>query len=184
MNSTASPESWWIWCGWLLQDSAAHFVYGCATRCSRAPGWSQDASLQLAGSGRLEIRQRTVIDDAFRAFQDQLNADAIALEVVAGSGAPSAAIKARRVILQQGLGHSAARVTAFYFLPDVGRWITGGAEALLTLLSSLEGELNLPFKSSYASRLGNFEVFDLNAWQDGPQPFLIEAAAPPPVGAS
>src|SRR5580700_4486929 len=115
-NGTASPASWWIWSGWLRQDASTPFVYGCAARCWRAPGWSQDGSLELADCGQLEIRQRTVTDDAFQAFQDQLNAGAIALELLFGPGAPNAAIKAKRLIVQWGLGHSAARVTAFYSL--------------------------------------------------------------------
>ena len=137
--------------------------------------------MELAGAGRLEIRQRTLVDQEFKAFQDRLNAGSIALGLLAGPGAPGAAIKATRVILQQGLGQGAARVTAYYSLPDLASLIGEAEGALEQLLSHLERELNFPFKSSYAGRIGNFEVFHLNAWLDAPQPFLIEAASPPRI---
>lgn len=42
--------------------------------------------------------------------------------------------------------------------------------------------MNLPFRDAYASRLGNFEIFDLHAWLDHPEPFLIEAVRQPGGG--
>ncbi len=156
-------------------------IYGCAAPTSGEPGWSKDDSWALEGVGQLVIRQRTLVGQTFQDFQDQLNAGSIALDPAMGPGAPSAAIKGTRAILQQGLGQSAARVTTHYSLPDLAKLIGGADGALERLLSHLERELNLPFKSSYAGRIGNFEVFHLNSWLDRPQPFLIEAASPPPV---
>ena len=178
-SSTSNHLSWWIWCCWLRQRTATYFVYGCAAPSSREPGWIKDCALQLAALGQLEIRQKTLADDAFRHFQEELSAGSIRLDLLTSAGAPVATVRATRAIVQQGLGHSAARVTAYYSLPDVARWIGGSEGALKPLLSLLENELNFPFKSSYAARLGNFEIFNLNGWLDRPQPFLIEAAPPP-----
>jgi hypothetical protein len=180
-DSMPSPASWWIWCCWLQQRASGHFIYGGAAPSSREPGWSKDGSFDLAGLGQLEIRQRTLAAQGFRIFHDQLNAGSITLDLLAVPGAPGAAIKATRVILQQGLGHTAARITTYYSLPDVASLIGEAEGALEELLSLLERELNLPFKSSYAGRTGNFELFHLNPWLDGPQPFLIEAASPPRI---
>jgi hypothetical protein len=47
------------------------------------------------------------------------------------------------------------------------------------VLSVLQEELNLPFKGPYAARLGNFEIFDIHSWLDGPRPFLIEMKRDP-----
>jgi hypothetical protein len=46
-------------------------------------------------------------------------------------------------------------------------------------LSVLEDKLGLPFMTSYATRLGNFEVFELHPWLDQPQPFVIECVSRP-----
>lgn len=178
-----NPASWWIWCCWLRQGGSDHLVYGCAAPTSRKSGWTNDRSFELASLGQLEIRQRTLAHRAFDTFQNQLKAGSITLDLLAGDGAPRAAVKATRAILQRALGHTAARVTTYYSLPDIAGLI-GAAEGVLEkLLSFLEHELNLPFKSSYASRLGNFEIFHLNPWLDTPQPFLVEAASPPPIQA-
>ena len=111
-----TPASWWVWCCWLQKGMSGHLIYGCAAPSSREPGWHKNDSLDLAASGQLEIRQRTLPDREFNAFQDRLNAGSIALELLAGPDAPSAAIMATRVILQQALGQGAARVTAHYSL--------------------------------------------------------------------
>ncbi|WP_456856456.1 VPA1262 family N-terminal domain-containing protein [Bradyrhizobium sp. USDA 4501] len=132
------------------------------------------------GLGQLEIRQRTLTQDAFDTFQDQLKAGSITLDLLVGYGAPRATVKVTRAILQRALGHTAARVTTYYSLPDIVGLIEKAEGGLERLLSLLERELNLPFKSSYAARLGNFEIFHLNPWLDTPQPFLVEAASPPP----
>ena len=177
-SEKADPISWWVWFGWLRRDAISGFVYGCAARNFRPPGWAEDRAIDLPGAGRLEVRQRTVTAAAFRVFEDELKTGSIKPESLLGPGAPDVAVGATRVILQDGLGQSAARVTTFYSLPDVAELIGEADEALKALLSALEAELNFPFTSSYAARLGNFEIFDLHAWLDGPQPFLIENAFP------
>jgi hypothetical protein len=173
------PYSWWVWFGSLRRDAISSFVYGCAARNFRPPGWTADRAIDLPGAGHLEVRQRTVTDAAFRVFEEELKAGSIKPESLLSLAAPDAAVAATRVIVQDGLGQSAARVTTYYSLPDVPTLIGEADQALKALLSGLEAELNLPFTSSYAARLGNFEIFDLHPWLDGPQPFLIENAFPP-----
>lgn len=178
---TPEPLAWWTWCCWLRKDASDYFIYGCAAKTLREPGWSNDSSFGLGELGRLEIRQRTLTDHGFEVFQNQLNAGSIAINLVAGDGPPAAAVKATRAVLQRALGHTAARVTTYYSLPDIAGLIGHTEGALEMLLSFLERELGFPFKSSYVGRLGNFEIFHLNPWLDDSQPFLIEAASPPPV---
>jgi hypothetical protein len=178
-SEKADPTSWWVWFGWLRRDAISGFVYGCAARNSRPSGWTEDRAIDLPGAGRLEVRQRTVTDAAFRVFKEELKGGSIKPEFLLSPGAPDAAIAATRVIVQDGLGQSAARVTTYYSLPDVPMLIGEADEALRALLSGLQAELNFPFATSYAARLGNFEIFDLHPWLDGPQPFLIENALPP-----
>ena len=182
-QSTAVEEpdtgSWWVWFGSLRRDAISGFVYGCAARNFRPPGWTEDRAIDLPGAGRLEVRQRTVTDATFRVFEEELKAGSIKPEALLGPGAPDATVAATRVIVQDGLGQSAARVTTYYSLPDVPTLIGEADEALKALLLGLEAELNLPFASTYAARLGNFEIFDLHSWLDRPQPFLIENAFPP-----
>jgi hypothetical protein len=66
------PISWWVWFGWLRRDAISGFVYGCAARNFRLAGWTRDSAIDLPGTGRLEVRQCTVTDAAFRAFEEEL----------------------------------------------------------------------------------------------------------------
>jgi hypothetical protein len=154
-SEKAGPTSWWVWFGWLRRDAISRFVYGCAARNSRPSGWTEDRAIDLPGAGRLEVRQRTVTDAAFRVFEKELKAGLIKPESLLGPGAPNATVAATRVIVQDGLGQSAPRVTTYYSLPDVTMLIGEADEALGALLSGLQAELNFPFASSYAARLGN-----------------------------
>ena len=81
-------------------------------------------------------------------------------------------------MLEAGLGQTAVRVTAHYTLPDLSV-LTGNDDSRLPLLLDyLEQELGLPFNTTHAMRLGNFERFNLHPWLDRPQPFLVEAVSP------
>jgi cytochrome c551/c552 len=133
-----------------------------------------DSSFEIPGAGRLLVCQRTVTDDAFASFRAAVDAGTIAPEPQIGRKAVKARIAATRAVLQEGLGQTAARATLYYTLPNVPNLISPAEGALENVLSVLHDQLNLPFKSTYAARLGNFEIFDLNAWLDRPQPFLIE----------
>src|ERR1700733_13252159 len=161
-----SPNSWGVWFGSLRRDAPSSFVYGCAARNFRPPGWTADRAIDLPGAGRLEVSQRTMTDAAFRVFEDELKTGSIKPESLLSLATPEAAVAAMRVIVQNGLGQSAARVRTYYSLPDVPTLIGEADEVLKALLSGLESELNLPFTSSYAARLGNFEIFDLHPWLD------------------
>jgi hypothetical protein len=176
------PNSWWVWFGWLRGDAVSTFVYGCAARNVRPAGWTEDRAIDLpGGAGHLELRERTLTDAEFRVLEQELKTGWINPKSLLGPNAPVAAVAATRVILQEGLGQSAARVTTYYSLPDVSKLIGDADDVLKALLSVLKAELNFPFTSSYAARLGNFEIFDLHPWLDRPKPFLIENAFPPGI---
>lgn len=174
-----AAHSWWVWICWLERGEAAGFVYGCAARCFRPPEWNDRSELDIPGAGRLVVCQRTLTEGTFRVFHDDLNAGSVKSEALLGQKAPEAKIAETRHLIQEGLGHTAARVTAYYTIPDIQCLIGDTEGALEGVLSALQVQLNFPFKSSYAARLGNFEIFDLNAWLDRPQPFLIDAVRGP-----
>jgi hypothetical protein len=88
-------------------------------------------------------------------------------------------VAATRAVIQDCVGQTAARATLYYTVPDVAALIGHSEDTLERVLSVLQEELNLPFKGPYAARLGNFEIFDLHSWLDGPRPFLIEMKRDP-----
>lgn len=174
-----ATSSWWVWISWLERGETPGFVYGCAALCFRAPGRNNRSELEIPGAGRLIICQQTVTKDSFHVFRDALNAGSVKPEILLGIKAPEAQVAETRDLIQGGLGHTAARVAVFYTLPDLPCLIGHVEGGLEGILSALQEQLNLPFKSSYAARLGNFEIFDLNPWLDRAQPFLIEAVGGP-----
>jgi len=173
-NIEGDPSTWWIWTCWITNDRGGGFVYGCAARAFRAADWSDERTIILDGVGRLEVRQRTLPDDTLDAFRRAADYGVLQPELLPCEGGPEVRIAHVRRILQGGLGQTAAEVVAYYTLPDIGRLFGECETAIAAVLAALEHELNLPFKSTYASRLGNFEIFQLNPWLDAPQPFLIE----------
>ena len=178
------PQSWWIWIAWLERDGGGGFVYGCAAHTFRSAGWADERYIAVPDVGRLSISQRVVSESIFSTLEGALNAGAVSPEF--SPGRPGAPIKvmATRQVLQECLGHSAVQATLYYTQPDVSVLIGVADGALEAVLSVLQDELNLPFKSSYAARLGNFEIFDLHGWLDGPRPFLIEVVRDPTTSRS
>jgi hypothetical protein len=52
---TPDLDSWWVWFGWLERDTISGFIYGCAARNFRPPGWADDRAIDLpGGAGRLQ----------------------------------------------------------------------------------------------------------------------------------
>jgi hypothetical protein len=178
-SDACDAVSWWVWIAWLERDASAGFVFGCAARNFRSAGWANDCHFDIPAVGRMVVCQRTVTDDMFRTFRDALNAGSVEPESLLGQSAPEARVADMRTVLQEGLGHTAAQVALYYTLPSMQNLIGNSDRALELVLSVLEQQLNLPFKSTYAARLGNFEIFDLNPWLDRQQPFLIEVVRNP-----
>lgn len=173
LDSTTRETSWWIWTAWVEKENGCGFVYGCAARSFRAPEWRDQRTVQIS-AGQLIICQSLVTEDAFKAFKDTLNAGKISFGSMLCQEVPPLAVKARRSVIQDCLGQTAVQATLFYSLPDVAHLLGDIELTLEHVLSILQDELNLPFKDSYATRLGNFEIFDLHAWLDESRPFLIE----------
>ena len=127
----------------------------------------------------MAISQCLVTEDQFDKFRNALDSGEVSLDTVLDRAAPPSKVAAVRTVIQDCLGHAAARATLYCTLPDVAVLIGPAEQALERVLSILQEELNLPFKGPYAARLGNFEIFDLHAWLDGPRPFLIEVKRNP-----
>jgi hypothetical protein len=171
--------SWWVWLAWIEREGGGGFAYGCAARSLPSAGWSDQASFEIPGGGKLVVRQRTVTDESFERFRDQLTAGALD---TASLGLPTVIqtqITATRAIFRDALGQSGVRTALHYTVPKVDVLIGTADGALQRVLSILEEQLNLPFKGAYAGHLGNFEIFELHPWLDAPRPFLIEAVPDP-----
>jgi hypothetical protein len=175
----AAAPAWWV-CRLRRNDSDV-FVYGCAAPASPKTKWRKDAPLDVKGLGRLEIRQLIVPNDVIAVFRKRLAEGTLELDLLGDERGTMVSVKASRRIIQAGLGHTCANVTAYYSLPDVSQWIASDDLALGELLSLLEKELNFPFKSTYAGRIGNFEMFDLDGIPEAPRPFLIEIGSRPAI---
>ena len=177
-EALAQGRSWWVWIACLNRESGGGFVYGCAARSLRAAGWRDDRSIELP-DGVMIISQCLVAQDVFDIFRHTLNSGAVSFDALLDRTIPASKVAATRVVIQDCLGHAGARAMLYYTLPDVSALIGPAEQALERVLSMLQDELNLPFKGPYATRLGNFEIFGLHAWLDGPRPFLIEVKRDP-----
>ena len=165
----------WTWAAWIERSGVRRFVYGCAARSTREVEWQANPEMRELPGLKLGIQQATIGETAFEEVCRRLNDGEIDLRAVFGADTPVTAICATRHLLEAVLGQTAAPVTAYYTMPTLVELLDNDEAALLPLLDALECELGLPFKSSYAARLGNFECFDLHPWLDRSQPFLIEA---------
>jgi hypothetical protein len=171
---TPAAVSWWLWLCWLEREAGGGFVYGCAARNFHPPGWTDDATFEIPGGGRLIVHQSTITDEVFGHFQSALNAGMVDTGLVIRSKVVQTRVAATRTIIQEGLGQSAVRTALYYTLPNVQTLVGSADGALEGVMSILQEQLNLPFKGAYAGHLGNFEIFELHPWLDAPLPFLIE----------
>lgn len=172
-HAIANESTWWVWTAWIEKENGGGFLYGCAARSFREAGWRDDCSIELS-DGQLVICQCLVSEEAFVGFRDALNAGELSFDTLLNRLAPSSKVRATREVIQDCLGHTAVRATLYYTLPNVVQLLGNSETAFEGALSVLQDELNLPFKGPYATRLGNFEIFDLHAWLDESRPFLIE----------
>ena len=175
LTTDQGNTSVWTWAAWIERSGVRRFVYGCAARSTREVGWQANPEMRELPGLTLGIQQATIGETAFEEVCRRLNDGEIDLRAVFGADTPVTAICATRHLLEAVLGQTAAPVTAYYTMPTLAELLDNDEAALLPLLDALECELRLPFKSSYAARLGNFECFDLHPWLDRSQPFLIEA---------
>lgn len=167
--------SWWVWLAWIEREGGGGFVYGCAASIFNSADWNEEANFEIPGGARLVVHQRTLTDEDFSVFLGQLNAGTVDTASLRPSKAIQMRIAASRTIFRDGLGQSGVRTVLHYTMPNVEVLIGTADGALERVLSILQERLNLPFKGAYAGHLGNFEIFELHPWLDGPQPFLIEA---------
>lgn len=170
-------ESWWVWIS-ILEDALSHrlFIYGCAAASTKPAGWrSSPVEYPLPSGKKLIIRQATVSIELLTQFHMQLEQGIVEIKCFFDDEHCTSQILDQRITIQESLGHNSARVETFYTLPDLKVLFNDCIDTDLPIvLSTLEKEINQPFPSKYAPRLGNFEVIHLNEWLDHPQPFLID----------
>jgi hypothetical protein len=176
--------SWWIWIARIEREGDGGFVYGCAARTLRAPGWRDEAGFDISGGGRLIVQQCIVADELFNRVRAQFDAGMIDTTPLQPSRIIRARIAASRLILQDGLGQSGIRTVLHCTIPNVESLVGAADGALEGVLSILQEQLNFPFKDAYAGHLGNFEIFKLHSWLDAPQPFLVEGVPGPDLDRS
>jgi hypothetical protein len=178
-ETSCNNASWWVWIAWIEREGGRGFVYGCAARSFRSSGWVDETDFNVSGGGRLIVRQCTIAEATFSLFLAQLESGTVYTALLQQSNAIQVPITATRAIFQECLGQSGVRTVQYYTTPNVEVLIGTAEGALERVLSVLQEQLNLPFKSAYAGHLGNFEIFELHPWLDAPQPFLIEAVPNP-----
>lgn len=174
-ESSDDDASWWTWIAWIEREGGGGFVYGCAARTLRAPGWRDETRFDIPGGGRLIAHQCTISDELFSRVRAQFDAGIVDTTSLQPPTIIQARIAASRLIFQDGLGQSGIQMVLHYTIPNVESLVGAADGALERVLSILQEQLNLPFEDAYAGHLGNFEVFELHSWLDAPQPFLIES---------
>jgi len=183
-ESSHDNASWWIWIARIEREGDGGFVYGCAARTLRTPGWCDEASFDISRGGRLIVQQCIVTDEIFDRVRAEFDAGMIDTTSLQPSRIVQARIAASRLILQDGLGQSGIRTVLHYTIPNVESLVGTADGVLECVLSILQEQLNLPFKDAYAGHLGNFEIFELHSWLDAPQPFLVESVPSPDLDRS
>ena len=168
--------AWWVCVATVEQNETTSFLYGCAAQTSRAPlGWKGEGrSVDLANGATLHINEHAIAEKLMRQLQVGLQAGEILADMLPGGKIVPTRVQAVRNVIQDSLGHSAVRAQLHYTLPRVDALLGNEGTVLERVLEALQAELNLPFEGDYATRLGNFEVFELGDWFDGPRPFLVE----------
>jgi hypothetical protein len=169
----------WVWIALFEREGVRSFIYGCAAQSFHSSDWHKETRVEISGGGRLIVRQVTVDEKTFSAFQQKLDAGAIDPGLLFASLTFQVSVAARRVIFREALGQSGVRTDLYYTLPDMEALVAQATEIFGSILSVLQEQLNLPFKDAYAGHIGNFEIFELHPWLDGHQPFLIEFAPDP-----
>lgn len=172
----AQPAAWWVWVATVERDGTTSFLYGCAAQTNRAPiGWKGEGrSVDLADGATLHMSEHAIAEQPMRQLRDALQPGNVLPNLLPGLTIAPTRVRAVRQVIQDSLGHSAVRARLHYTLPHVDALLGDDGAVLDHVLDVLQAELNLPFKGDYATRLGNFEVFELGDWLNGPRPFLVE----------
>lgn len=169
-------RTWWIFGAIYRSDDTRLFVYGAAAPCSQEPNLGRKRVVSLV-HGDLEIVEQTVDGETAARFESQLEQGTIALAHLFESDPPSLPVAASRRVIQSALGQAAVRARLYYTLPELDSLSHEGG-VLFDILGTLEQEIGLPFTSSYAPRIGNFEVFEMHDWLDMPPPVSCELVSP------
>lgn len=178
-DSSGRDTSWFVFFAWTEYDGGGGFVYGCASPASARTDWHETTSIDIPGGVKLHVYQCIVSDQLWVKLRIALDAGVVDTESLRAEKIVRAKIHASRFILQEGFGQSGVRTQLHYTLPIVEETVGTAEGALDWVLTALQDQLNLPFKGRYATHLGNFEIFELHPWLDGPIPFVVEEAQDP-----
>jgi hypothetical protein len=170
-------KSWLVWiCLLEKTDSDIEFIYGLSAESTKEAGWcSEPEELFLIDGYKLVFKQSLITEDAFESLLCQLEKGCVDVGCVFEGVLDSYQVCDRSTAIQPALGHSTARVDSFFTLPDLeGIFGENLNDILPIILSALQDKLNIPFRDSYSSKFGCFEVMHLNEWLDLPVPFNFD----------
>jgi hypothetical protein len=132
---------------------------------ARTPGKVlKDERVQLSASRSLLISQSLVEPHKADEFQAVLNHNEVRLSVFFSKMSKTEKVRLLRSIIHPALGHSGCLVKTFSTLPDLTKEPFSDNDDFRRILEVLQAQLDLPFVTSYANRLGSFECFALHTW--------------------
>lgn len=166
-------KNWWIWTAWVECGGEITLIYGCAAQTERPPCQFPEEFPLANESVCLKVERSIVSAVTAQEIFTDLEAGIIDLSRAFDRCRSKIPVKARRYLIHDVFGHSAAKVDACYTLPDPLR--IAPPATWRSILQQLETTLGLPFTKEYASHVGNFEVIHLQRWLEQPPPFTIEA---------
>ena len=168
----------WIWSAWLERDGAWSFVYGCLTEIERDTGLLAKEAQNLDDGFHLHLFDRVITGADAKAVLQALGQGRISLSPVLDQSLPDVPVAAERTTIHPALGHTSARIESHCSLADLATLAprTSTWNAILTIL---ERELGMPFRTDFAPHVGHFDVFRLQPWLEGASPVWIAADKPP-----
>jgi len=175
-GSSGQDTSWFVFVAWTEYESGGGFAYGCASPASARSDWNETTSIDIPGGANLHVYQCIISHQLWVQLRVALDAGMLDTESLHVGKVVHAKVRATRFIFQEGFGQSGVRTLLHHTLPNVEDIVGTADGALDCVLTALQDQLNLPFKGRYATHLGNFEIFELHPWLDGPAPFLVEGA--------
>lgn len=172
--------TWWLWYAWVTEiDGAARPFYGflAATTCSET--FHDFQQLKLPSGSSLTVAQKVINDSDAARLRLAFSQHVTEIDLTGHwSQAPIISPKIYRTIIADAFGHSAAMVDCGYALPEPTA-LFPSPEDVRFLIEYCTEHLGLPFRDSFASHLGGFDLFHLDARLDGPVPFRSEIVKDP-----
>jgi hypothetical protein len=164
-------ESLWVWIGAVEAAGKLTFLYGCAAPTERtASGVLTSSSSEMQDNRKLHFFSALIRPDLILTASGLLHEWQQVLSTLFDIKLTFGPSDFTRNLMHFGLGHTVVRVSLTSTLPDIE---SEELTPLHELMSPMEAELGLPFTTSYASRVGSFEIFDLKPPFEGPPEIQI-----------